>query len=248
MVANGLRDHQDGGYWCYRIDRTADGQSKSEFEVETPEGPVHRVLAINGHPLTPSQQKAEDARLKHLLEDPSIQEKVKEQHLEDETRLIRLTKMLTDGFLYDFDSASPEAIRLRFRPNPAFVPPSYEARVFHALTGTITVDRQETRMREMHGHLFEDVEFGYGLLGRVDKGGTFLIAREPVSPQHWKTYRVDVQVTGHFVLFRSVSRNQKETRWDFRRVPPNLTLRQAVDLVNAHARGQAGAPLPAVLP
>ncbi len=88
----------------------------------------------------------------------------------------------------------------------------------HALTGTLIVNARLKRMVDMSGVLEERVEFGYGLLGHVEKGGRFEIHRLRVSAEHWKTDRVDVQVEGKILLLKTVSKNQREVRSDFRPV------------------------------
>ena len=45
----------------------------------------------------------------------------------------------------------------------------------HALGGTLLVNQRLKRLIEMDGRLIERVDFGYGILGHVGKGGTFEI-------------------------------------------------------------------------
>ncbi len=231
MVNNDLKDRDQGSFWQYHIEKTVDGQHKSEEQVDTQKGPVYRVLAIDGKPLDAEQQRAEQQRVTYVLQHPAEQEKVKQQHDDDEARVRKLMELLPQGFLYEMDGMDANTIRLRFRPNPEFDPPSYEDRVFHALAGTLTMDAKQKRLLSIKGQLFNDVEFGFGLLGRINKGSTFEIARQPVNPSHWKTNRVDVHVSGHIILFKTVSKQQDEVRSNFRQVANDLTVQQAFDLL-----------------
>jgi len=50
-------------------------------------------------------------------------------------------------------------------------PPSLEARVFHDMEGEMSVDSKQERLAEFDGRLMQDVKFGFGLLGQLDRGG-----------------------------------------------------------------------------
>ena len=58
----------------------------------------------------------------------------------------RLFKMLPDAFVFDYAGADGNLIKLSFRPNPDFRPPSLEARVFHDMEGEMWVDCKQERM------------------------------------------------------------------------------------------------------
>src|SRR5581483_4000453 len=122
-------------------------------------------------------------------------------------RLAGIMALLPQAFLFD-SLGAPEGdeVRIAFHPDPAFVPAGYEARILHALTGTLLVNLRPKRMVEMRGVLGERVDFGYGLLGHVEKGGSFTIQRQQVSPEHWKTDLVEVHVQGKILMLKTVSK------------------------------------------
>jgi hypothetical protein len=80
--------------------------------------------------------------------------------------------------------------------------------------------------------MIERVEFGYGLLGYINKGGVFAIHRQRVNPTHWKTDLIDIHVAGRVLLFKTVNKEQHEVRSGFRAVPESTTLEQAQALLN----------------
>ena len=236
MVYNSLQDREHQSFWRYRIERTVGRDVRSEEQIETKEGPVYRLLAIDGKPLDPVQTKVEDQRLAELLRNPGAQAAVKRKQDEDEQRLIRLMKLMPDAFLFEYDGEEHDGlIALKFHPNPGFDPPTYEARVFHALAGTIWVDLAQKRMRRLQGQIFERVDFGYGLLGRIEKGGTFEVKRQPVSATHWKTSTLDVHLAGRLIFLKSITKEEHQVRSDFQPVDPNLSLAQAGQLLAPHS-------------
>jgi hypothetical protein len=98
----------------------------------------------------------------------------------------------------------------------------------HSLAGTILIDSQQKRLA---GQLTKPVEFGYGLLGHVDNGGTIEIERVQVGPSQWKTALINIQLSGRLVLFKTISKQENETRSNFRLVADNLSLMEARQLL-----------------
>ena len=94
---------------------------------------------------------------------------------------------MPDGFIYQYDGVEGGDIRLKYQPNPDFKPPTYEARVFHGMAGTVWIDEREKRFSRPQGTLVSNVDFGYGLLGRLNKSGAFDMERVEVVPGSWKT-------------------------------------------------------------
>jgi hypothetical protein len=185
-------------------------------------------------------------RLEQLIRDPSQQLAVKKQYDADERRLQNLVRLLPSAFLFQYDGWDGAYLRLDFRPDPAFVPPTMESKALQSMAGTILVDPQQKRLAHLNGRLVENVNFGFGILGRLAKGGTFEIERTQVSPSHWKTHLVDIQVSGRMLLFKTISKQQHETRSDFEPVPKDLDVRQAEDLLQSRPDYQAIAvhPIP----
>ena len=232
MVYNELQDRERKSFWQYRIEKTTGQLTLTEQQVETPEGPIFRILARNGKPLDAAQQQHEAKRLQGLLQDPAEQAKVKQKHEEDEQRLERLMRFMPDAFLFDYDgNGDGDSVALNFRPNPAFNPPTYETRVFHALAGKVWIDLSQKRLQHLQGQIMERVDFGYGLLGHIEKGGTFEFKRQPVSATHWKTTYVDVHLTGRLVFFKTIDKDEREVRTQFEQSPSDLTLEQAERLL-----------------
>ena len=104
------------------------------------------------------------------------------------------------------------------------------------MEGTLTVDGRQKRLVRIDGHLFQDVTFGWGILGRLDKGGTFFVEQKQLEGPRWEVTTMNVNMNGKALFFKTISMHEKEVSSDFRRVPENLSLKQAVDMLE---RGQA---------
>ena len=233
VIYNELHDREHDSHWEYRSECGSATENQVREQVETDRGPVFRVLARGGNPLDAAEQEREEQRLDQYIHSPGQIARVEHEHQEDEARLAGIMGLMPQAFLFGYEGA-PEGdlLRIAFRPDPAFTPSGYEARIVHALAGTLVVNARLKRMIDMHGVLAERVDFGYGLLGHVEKGGTFEIHRRQVSAEHWKTDLVEVHVQGKILMLKTVSKDQREARMDFRAVPKDTTLAEARDMLS----------------
>ncbi|HEX3436337.1 MAG TPA: hypothetical protein VHT24_06175 [Pseudacidobacterium sp.] len=236
VAYNELHDRERDSFWQYCIQQRIGSQRYTKYQVETEQGPIYRILEKDGHRLTPEQEREEENRLNSLMNSPSALAKNRDDHLQDEARLQRLVMLMADGFIYEPGGPpSGDLLTLKFSPNPAFKPPTYEARVFHGMAGTMVVDQRLKRFVAMHGTLINRIDFGYGLLGYVDKGGRFDIHREQVSDTRWKTNLVDIHVSGRVILFKSVSKDHYEARSQFQPVETTISLPETRRLLDQAA-------------
>ncbi len=194
VVANELRDRVQQRKSMYVIEKRVGRQSLREEQVETTHGPLYRVLAIDGMGLTPDQRQQDNARIARLLHYTSQQSKLKQQFDDDEQKLETLMRVMPQAFLYDYDGVDGNMLRLKlkFRPDPSYIPPNYESRVVHSLAGTVLIDWQQQRLANLSAQLVNRVDFGYGILGHIDNGGIIEIGRVQVGPSHWKTALINI--------------------------------------------------------
>lgn len=233
VIYNELHDRERDSHWQYRSACVSSSRNIVREQVETDEGIIYRVIERSGNPLDAKERRQEDARLKALLNNPSELARLRHDHEADEARLGKVMAIMPSAFLFEYEGTPVgDTVRIAFRPDPAFVPASYEDRIIHALGGTFTVNQRLKRMIDMNGHIIERVDFGYGILGHVEKGGTFEIRREQVSEAHWKTNLVAVHIEGKVLLFKNVSKEQQESRSGFRPVPQNTTLAAAKEMLD----------------
>jgi hypothetical protein len=231
VVANELGDRVQQRKWMYLIEKREANQSLTEEQVETKNGPLYRVLAMNGAPLNSEQRQQDEERIHRLLGDSSQQSKLKQQYEGDEQKLEKLMRVMPKAFLYEYDGVEGKFVRLKFRPDPSYNPPNYEARVVHSLAGIVLIDPQQKRLAKLSGQLINGVNFGFGILGHIDNGGTFEIGRVQVGPSQWKTALLNIQLSGRLIFFKTINKQQYEVRSNFRAVPGDLSLSDANGLL-----------------
>jgi len=233
VIYNELHDRECDSFWQYRSYCVSGSQNIVREQVETAEGPIYRVIEDHGNPLDTAERRREDLRLDELIETPDAMARIRQDHEQDEERMKGVMEMLPRAFVFEY-AVPPQGaeVRLSFRPNPAFVPDGYEARIMHALGGTLIVNRRLKRMIDMNGRLLDRVNFGYGILGHIEKGGSFEIHRQQVTETHWKTDLVEVHIQGRVLLFKNVTKDQRESRSDFHPVPHDISLSAAKNLLD----------------
>jgi hypothetical protein len=221
----------DHSHWMYRSDTRKNGTMETQEVVETSRANLTRLVARNGQPLTPDEQKQADENVQQFITDTGAQ--AKQRHdLDHDTRQIRdLVAMLPDALTYTYAGQQGSRTRLTFRPNPDFHPPSREARVFHATQGQMIIDTKQHRLVEFSGRLARAVKFGGGLLGNLDAGGTFDVRQQEVGPGYWEITLLRVNIKGKALFFKTIGMHQDETDSRFKRVPNALTMAQAKDLL-----------------
>ena len=107
--------------------------------------------------------------------------------------------------------------------------------------GMAWIDRAALRISRLDGSLFEDVTFGWGLLGRLNKGGTFSVMQRQVGDDHWEVISLDVKMFGHAVIFKSINVRQLQRITDFHRINDNMTISEAYQLLE---KGETSPSLP----
>lgn len=236
VVDNELRSSErDHSHWMYRDHDIEPAKNVVKECVDTSGGQLCRVLERDGHALTWQEQEQEKQHIHDVVSNPAEQKKKQKAQQEDDGKAAELVNMLPTGFLYQYDGEEGDYTRLKFQPNPDFNPPSREASVFHCMAGTILIDRRQKRLANMKGTLIRNVDFGWGMLGRLNKGGTFEVKREDVGNGHWVTTLLDVHIHGKALFFKTINAEQHEVTENFKRVPDRLTLMQGASMLETPA-------------
>jgi hypothetical protein len=232
VVANELKAQDEShGRWMYRVEREQQGKKKAKEVVQTGQGSLDRLVALDGQPLTAKEQQDEKERIGNLVRNPAEQQKLEQTRKKDAEQCKAFFKMLPDALTFIYASRDGDVIKLNYRPNPSFQPPSREARVFHEMEGEMWVQETQRRLARIQGQLVADVKFAGGLLGHLEKGGHFSVEQRELSPGQWDLTFMEVDMKGKALFFKTIDVNEKEYRSDFRTVPDDLTLAEAADML-----------------
>jgi hypothetical protein len=207
---------------------------------ETRDGDVARLVAINGKPLSAVDEQQEEARLTALLSDPGKQKRRKQGEDDDEARVLKVLRALPAAFVYQDAGAGEgpagKVEKFAFRPNPGFSPPDLETQILTQMAGAIWIDPVKLRVVRLEGHLQRDVDFGWGILGRLNQGGWIVIQQADVGPDmgvdQWRTVHFQMKMSGR-VVFKTRVFDTTEDETGYEPVPAGLGYQKAIELLRA---------------
>jgi hypothetical protein len=227
----------DNDLWSYRELTKRKGKELLLEYCQTKYGTIHRLLAVNGHPLSPRQRQAEDQRIQKLIRSPNELRAAQNKESADAREERKFLKLFPAAFRYQEEQAQGDRITFRFTPNPSFHPSGNEQRVLHALTGTMVVDVRQKRLVSIEGRLMTEVKFWGGFLGHLDRGGTFSVVSENVSPGDWELKSLDIEMNGKALLFKTLAIREHDTYTSYTPVPPSASLAQAAERLRQDSSG-----------
>lgn len=218
-------------HWKYRLEKEVDGRQETREVVETRSGSLDRLLLIAGKPLTDAQASQEASRIWRFSHSATEQQKAEQSRRKDAEQCDALMKMIPDAFVFEYAAQNGNLAKITFKPNPSFRPPSREGKVLQQMAGEMWVDTRMKRLASISGQLINEVKFGAGLLGHLEKGGQFIVKRAELAPGDWETTEMVVDMRGKALLFKSISVQQKERHSNFESLPVDITLADAANLL-----------------
>lgn len=243
-IENELKHANENSKFMYKDRRQTLHTITTKEMAETTDGTVARLIAWNDQPPTPEQRAEDNAKLQNLLSDPAAMKKKRKSQDEDSARVEKMFREIPKAFLFEFAGTEPgknghEWVKLNFKPNPNYDPPSREMSVYAAMEGSMWIDEKEERLARMEAALFRDVAFGWGILGHLDKGGHFTIEQSDLGDGRWEATDMNIQFTGKALLFKTINMHQIEKLSDFRRIPDNTNLAQGIELLKRNGTSVA---------
>ncbi len=243
-VANEVSSGNKGPTKVMYLSRKRSSQGfETKLNIETTQATAAMLIERDSQPISQQQMQDEAERLDKLTANPRELRRKQRQEQEDADHTLRIMKAFPDAFLYQFDGTEPgtaslgkigdELVHLKFRPNPAYAPPSHVEQVLAGMQGELLIDKQAHRIARIDATLFKEVTFGWGILGHLDKGGTFLVEQAEVAPNDWELTHTRLNFTGKVMIVKSLVIKSDETDCNFRTVPSNTTFAKGVELLKA---------------
>jgi hypothetical protein len=211
---------------------TAKGETTKEI-VETREGGVARLIAVDGKSLSQAQQILEDDRLQSVRENPAVEAHRRRMELRDTARIINLTRALPQAFVYHYvgtaDSPQGKLIHLSLEPNPAWTPPDFETRILTGVRGEMLIDADALRVVRVEGHIFRDVDFGWKVLGVLYPGGDILFEQTSTPCCGWQLSHLRLRMDGKALMLKAIRIDVEEFASDYSRTPAGWGYREAAE-------------------
>jgi hypothetical protein len=209
-------DASDHSHWLYyEVDRKPDANVK-QWVAETTIGDLKRLIEKNGLIFS---KRDERKNINNYIGDPAAQAKQLKADQHDDQQATQMLRMLPQAFLWTKAGERGNDTIFRFKPNPQFVPPTWQARVFAAMAGEMAVDNSQHRIVSLKGRMIHDVKFWYGLLGSLQAGGSFDVERRQVGGGEWSITETHVHIQGHALIFKSISEQEDDVKSQFKELP-----------------------------
>ncbi len=212
-----------------RSDRTG-GHLWTEQVVETSQGRLRLLTAVDGVPVSAARAQQERDRLTQIAVHPEEFVRRETAMHGDEEKARHMLELLPKYFTFDKVVLQDGVWHMDFHPNPEVSPSGIEDEVLHGMSGTVLIDAHDYRLLHIDGHLLQDVSIGFGLLANIRAGSGFSSDRKMVGG-HWRTVHVVTDIHGKAALFKSVSRNSELTRANFHYLDRDITVSEAVSLL-----------------
>jgi hypothetical protein len=202
--------------------------SETRSVIETFEGRADRIVFFRDEPLLPDQQRKQIHRLEKLLRDhDAVKDELQDQKSETQRR-IRMIQALPKALIFEFAGRENGLLRFTFHPNPDYSPKDHETQMYRGMEGTLWLEPAQERLVRIEGKLVKDVSFGWGILGRLNKGGMYEISQTQVAPGVWRITSLNVDVKGRTFLVNGFRLFRQESNSRFRPSPAYLKHRDAI--------------------
>lgn len=241
-----------------------DGRLFTQEIIQTSLGDVARLVAVNDRALPSASRQAEANRLHALAANQALQQHRFRREQADQARVDKLLRELPDAFLYRYVGSDPcqvEAIpeilvpgvpppppspaptpdtcyHLTFTPNPRWAPPDLQSRLLKGLAGDVWIDSSGDRLHRLTAHFIAEVDFGWGIVGRFNRGGTIFVEQDRLSGNDWELTRLKLNLTGKVLLVKALRIRLDEMMGDFEPVPQKLDYRDAIKMLLASPPSQ----------
>ncbi len=232
VVANELKQEElDKSRYMFKLKKVTPKVTRVQQIVQTNQGSIARTLLIDGKPPADDVRKAEEEKIQKLIGDLDEQKRRQKREKEDENRAQIMVRALPNAFFYQEIRRDGDTLKLRFRPDPSYEPQSREESIYTGMAGELWLNIPQERLRKIDAHLFHDVDFGWGILGRLYKGGSFMVEQEQVDASHWDTTVLKLDLRGKALLVKSLVYDEQEFENDFHRLPDHISLAEGADIL-----------------
>lgn len=231
VQANNVDWHQAPEYDYFETDR--DTQGTKTYQVMMILGsPYERLVAINGKPLPPDKQRAEQEKLEQAIaarqkESPRQRAQRIAKYEKDRKRDHLLMDQLTEAFDFTLQGTQElgtrEVYLLKATPRAGYQPPNSQAKVLTGMEGQLWIDTKTYQWVKVEATVVHPVSIA-GFLARVDPGTRFELEKEPVAENVWLPKHFAMKANAKILLMFNHNQQEDDTYFDYRKAEPGQVL------------------------
>lgn len=202
------------------------------YEVLMIEGsPYEKLLAVNDHPLSASEQQAENQKLQNEInnrqhESPRDRKrrigKYERERLQDQAMMREMGDAFNFRFIGETKIDGRDAYQFAATPKPGYVPKTRETKVLLGMKGTLWVDKDSYQWAKVEAEVVKPVSF-YGI-AKVAPGTRFELEQKPLTANLWMPTHFAVRVNASALGFLNENSTDDETYRDYRPMSKALEL------------------------
>ncbi|HET8549291.1 MAG TPA: hypothetical protein VFL57_14855 [Bryobacteraceae bacterium] len=192
---------------------------------------VSRLLERNGKPVSEDERRRIEERIQaHLAELRALPTEERRRRAQEAGR----KQSDEDAWIAEFPEAldyrqvgeevinGRQALVLECSPRPGYRPTNMRARVFEKTRGRMWVDKNENELVKADVEVFDTVNIGFGLFGRIEKGTRFRLERQKLADGVWLPTMQSVRFAARILLVKSMNREFTTRYSDFRPRPSEM--------------------------
>jgi hypothetical protein len=222
-IENYQKAWRAGMNWSYtQTDVTCvDGKSEVEVSSVIPLDGTHyeRLIAKNGHALSPDEQRREDEKY-----DKELRRRRSESPAERQARIAKYEKersFLADlPNAYDFKLAGEDLVNGRaawivtLAPRPGFEPTAPHAGLLRYIEGKLWIDKKDLMWARAEADVIDSVNIGL-IIARIDPGAHITLDFTRMSEALWVPKNITIRGEAKILLVHSKNLNEELTFSDY---------------------------------
>jgi hypothetical protein len=154
------------------------------------------------------RQRAADLRAMTAAERAKLEEQSRRRERDETDWLKEFPEALDYRQIGEEMVDGRPAIVLECSPRPGYKASNLQARVFSKVRGKIWIDRADSQLVRADAEVYETVNIGLGVLGRVHKGTRFHIERRKVGAETWLPVSQTIRFAARVLLFKHLAQEE----------------------------------------
>ena len=211
-------------YDNYERDRTKDGDKT--YDVTMLSGsPYERVVAIDGHKLTPDKEKEEQQKYEKAANERQHESaeqrskriaKYEAERKRDQTMLQQLTSAFDFHLVGKKHLLGHDVFVLKATPRKGYRAPDRDSQVLTGMEGTMWIDQKTYQWVKVEAHVVHPVRIE-GFVAAVEPGTMFEVEKRPVAGDIWMASHFAMKSNAKVMLVIPHKGEEDDTYFNYRK-------------------------------